>query len=165
MTKRDFFRIIIKLFGLYFFIQIIFSVFPSQTYIYFSTIDNSDKIVVIIYSLFVLFISLGILYFLIKNPDKIINFLRLDKNFDTETIDIKNIASSNLIVLGLLIMGGLLILENITYLFSNVFYKFKNNLNNTEDNNGMNLMITSLNIILGILLIAYRKNIAQKIDK
>src|SRR5690606_41919092 len=119
MTKRDFFRIIIKLFGLYFFIQIIFSVFPSQTYIYFSTIDNSDKIVVIIYSLFVLFISLGILYFLIKNPVKIINYLRFDKKFDTETIVIKNIASSNLIVLGLLIMGGLLILDNITYLFSN----------------------------------------------
>lgn len=165
MTKRDFFRVLIKLFGLYYFVQIVFGFFPSQLHIFFSAIDNSEKIIVIIYSLFVTVISLAILYFLIKNPDKIINLLGLDKNFDTEIIDVKNVSRNNLLILGIFVIGGLLIVENITYLSSYIFYEFRNKTRNlTIEKNNINLLISLLNVVTGILLIMYRKKISEKFD-
>ena len=89
MLNKDFFRILIKLIGLYFFIQVIFSVLPSQISLLGFDTDLSQKIFSIIYFLAIILVSILILYFLIRFPDKIINLFKLDKGFDNEMISIK----------------------------------------------------------------------------
>lgn len=168
MLNKDFFRILIKLIGLYFFIQVIFSVLPSQiSFLGFDT-DLSQKIFSIIYFLAIILVSILILYFLIRFPDKIINLFKLDKGFDNEMISIKNFDSKNILTVGVFIIGGFLILENITTLISSLYFELKNFYNPMfpkENNNGLNILFAALNIVLGSALILYRKNISEYFEK
>ena len=97
MLNKDFFRILIKLIGLYFFIQVIFSVLPSQISLLGFDTDLSQKIFSIIYFLAIILVSILILYFLIRFPDKIINLFKLDKGFDDDKIDFQNFNNSNIL--------------------------------------------------------------------
>jgi hypothetical protein len=129
MLNRDFFRILIKIIGLYFFIQVIFSVLPSQiSFLGFDT-DFSRKIKTLIYIFLIILLSIGILYFLIRFPDKIIDLFRLDKGFDSNKISITNFNSINILTIGIFIIGGFLIIENITSLITSLYYEFKNSNN------------------------------------
>ena len=129
MLNKDFFRILIKIIGLYFFIQVIFSVLPSQiSFLGFDT-DFSRKIKTLIYIFLIILLSIGILYFLIRFPDKIIDLFRLDKGFDSNKISITNFNSINILTIGIFIIGGFLIIENITSLITSLYYEFKNSNN------------------------------------
>ena len=164
MLNRDFFRILIKIIGLYFFIQVIFSVLPSQiSFLGFDT-DFSRKIKTLIYIFLIILLSIGILYFLIRFPDKIIDLFRLDKGFDSNKISITNFNSINILTIGIFIIGGFLIIENITSLITSLYYEFKNSNNPMfpkNENNIFTLGFSAINIILGYILIIYRKNIAK----
>ena len=164
MLNRDFFRILIKIIGLYFFIQVIFSVLPSQiSFLGFDT-DFSRNIKTLIYIFLIILLSIGILYFLIRFPDKIIDLFRLDKGFDSNKISITNFNSINILTIGIFIIGGFLIIENITSLITSLYYEFKNSNNPMfpkNENNIFTLGFSAINIILGYILIIYRKNIAK----
>lgn len=168
MLNRDFFRILIKIVGLYFFIQIIFSVIPSQISFLGFDSDFSQKIGTLIYIFIIVLISIAILYFLIRFPDKIIDLFKLDKGFENDKISITNFNSKNILVIGLFIIGGFLIIENLTTTISLLFYEFKKSNNSmfpAEPNNNMNLIFSALNLILGSCLIIFRKNIAEYLEK
>lgn len=164
MLNRDFFRILIKIIGLYFFIQVIFSVLPSQISFLGFDSDFSEKIGTIIYIIFIVLLSVAILFFLIRFPDKIINLFKLDKGFENDNISITNFNSTNILTLGLFIIGGFLIIENSTSLISSLYFEFKHSNNPMfpkNENNILNLSFSAMNIILGCILIIYRKNIAN----
>ena len=168
MLNRDFFRILIKIIGLYFFIQIIFSVIPSQiSFIGFDT-DFTQNIGTLTYIFLIVLLSIGILYFLIIFPDKIINLFKLEKGFDSDKISITNFNAQNILTIGLFIIGGFLIIENVTTLLSLLYYEFKKSSNSmfpVPENNNLNLLFTALNVILGSCLIIFRKNIANYFEK
>ena len=82
MTKRDFFRIIIKLFGLYFLILTLFYWIPSN-YVY--TIYGFELLPLI--GLLVMTALVILLYYaIIKYADNIINITKIDQGFDDEFI-------------------------------------------------------------------------------
>jgi hypothetical protein len=86
MTKRDFFRIMIKIFGLYMVISTIFLAIPGNISWIFMNIDLTG----IIWITAVVIIIILLFLFLIYRPDKIIGWLRLDKGFDDNDIKIQN---------------------------------------------------------------------------
>ncbi len=101
MTKRDFFRLLIKIFGLYSFIISLFMFLPEMISTFFLYKDYSY-----------LFISLGgflvitfFCFLLISKEDLIINKLELDKGFDDENIILGNMNSLMILKLAILLVG------------------------------------------------------------
>ncbi|UOE42152.1 hypothetical protein MTP09_05815 [Chryseobacterium suipulveris] len=93
---------------------------------------------------------------------------RLDKGFENDKIGINNFDAKNILTIGLFIIGGFLIIENITTLISLLYQEFKmsnNPMFPRNPNNYLNLSVSLLNLILGITLITFRKNISEYFEK
>ncbi len=165
MTNRDFFRLMIKLFGIYQFFIIVFSVLPSQFNVIFS--DFFSKWMTVPSFALLLILTLGIFYFMIKFPDKIIDFFKLDRGFDNDIISINSFSSAAVLQVGLILIGLILIVNNFSSFFSTLIYYFKmsflpddlKNLQNSQD-----LILSGVNLIVGFVLIIFRKQIAEKFN-
>jgi hypothetical protein len=157
MTKKDLFRLIIKIFGLYSVITIIFSVFPSNVGLVISQIDFVG-IVWIVFSLIaiILFFTL-----LIYKPDKIISWLKLDKGFDEDKIEFQNFNNSNILKLAIIVIGGIILIQNIPAFLSHTLFAFKSSAGNGLNDNMFKFGLRDyihwttsfLNIILGYLML------------
>lgn len=106
MTLRDFFRVLLKLTGLYFLIQMLIGFLPAQLQFMTSGFDTNSTAGTLIYFAIILVVCYFTFHLLIRNPDKIIDWLRLDKNYDNAQININNFSTRNIIILGLFIIGG-----------------------------------------------------------
>jgi len=51
--------------------------------------------------------------FLIYKPDKIIDWLKLDKGFDDDRIDFQNFNNTNILKLAVIVIGGIMLIKNI----------------------------------------------------
>lgn len=164
MTNRDFFRLMIKLFGVYQFTYIIFSVLPANISFLindsFSSFSSTISLVVVI------LLTLGIFYFTIKFPDKIIHFFKLDKGFDSQNININNFNKSTVLEIGFVFIGGFLIVDNLSVFVSNLILYFKQSNSNNDIYNALkdtnSLIFSGINLILGFLLITFRKQLSEK---
>ena len=72
-------------------------------------------------------IVLAILMFLalLFKADKIVDLLNLDKGFDDEIIHLENFVGKNLIKISLIIIGGLMLLNNLSKFLTQCFFVFK----------------------------------------
>ena len=170
MTKRDFFRILIKVFGLYSLITTVFYFFPSN--IGYLLTDFSPLI--ILGSL----VSIGILVIfcilLIRGADKIIDFFKLDKGFDDARIEIGNFNNYMIMKFALIIIGGFLIIDYIPDFIQYCFLTFKNKVSTqskylTDFGYGIvepfQWAVSTISIIVGYILITNYNKIASWILK
>ncbi len=107
MTKKDLFRLIIKILGLYFLITTAFGIFPTiltfiQSWKFFLETSSVLGNIVII-----LLLSI----FLIYEPDKIIDWLKLDKNFDNNKIELEKLGAED--ILKIAIITGILLADEV----------------------------------------------------
>ena len=116
MTKKDFFRILIKIFALYFIISIPIGSFINIPYII-PLYEENDILMWIIMILSILLV-IGIFILLLIFPDKIITFFKLDKGYDNEKIDLKDINSVKIIEVSVIIIGGIFFIRNISPLLA-----------------------------------------------
>lgn len=162
MTNRDFFRLMIKLFGLYQFLLVVFTFLPTNLQLLFNNFFSISSFVSI--ALLTFFI-LGVYYLFIKNPDVIINFFKLDKGFDQYKITIANLSSDTILQIGVVLIGGFLIVDNVGFFISSFITYFKISFMKESFEslqNFQNLVLHGINLILGFCLIIYRKQIAKK---
>ena len=87
MTKRDLFRILIKIFGFYSGIITLFSIVPG----YVSTLPNDFIPMLFLFVFGMIFLSLLLVYVLIFKTDFIIDKLKLDQGFDEDRIQFENL--------------------------------------------------------------------------
>ena len=128
MTKRDFFRVLIKVFGLYSILVALLSVLPSNISFVLSYPDATGFIwllatVIIVFSLFIL---------LIRKSDVIIRLLKLDEGFDEERIQFENLNAKSIIKLSSIIIGGLLIIDNVPAFLSHTLFAFKSSVAHSD---------------------------------
>ena len=162
MTNKDFFRLMIKLFGLYQFLLLIFTFLPSNLQLLFNDFFSIGSIISII--LITLFI-LAVYYVFVKNPDIIINFFKLDRGFDKNEITVNNLNSDTILQIGMVLIGGFLIVDNFGYFISSfiTYFKISYMKENFESlKNFETLILGGVNLISGFCLIIYRKQIAGK---
>lgn len=168
MTKRDFFRIIIKLFGLYSLILTVFSYIPTN--ISYVTIAFEPLTILWIFGATVFVVLTYI--FLILKTDKIIDLLKIDKGFDDERIELGNFNNESIFKFALLFIGGLLIVDYVPNFLQYTYLAFKSEvsprgLNFLEDMaygqplDYFNWVIAGINIILGIILVTNYDSIAK----
>lgn len=150
MSKRDFFRLLIKVFGLYWFISTTFVFVPtSMGYLLSSDIE----------SISLLIISLAIVAFVfyacMAKADHVIDWFRLDQGFDEEKIEMINFNPSVIIKLALFIIGAVLIVNSFPDFLMHALYALQ------EDIAGISLRpesnfhwaISGIKLIIGVLLI------------
>lgn len=176
MTKKDLFRLIIKIFGLYFVISSMFSILP---FIIESVLTQSDLNVQFDYSGFfwLIFNIVWIIFlfvFLIYKPDLIVKWLKLDKGFDDDRIDFQNFNTSNILKLAVIVIGGLLLIHNIPIFLSTSWFAFKSSVGSNINNDNafhfgslrdyLNWGISFINIVIGYFLVT-NYNFVSKILK
>ena len=152
----------IKLFGLYQFLLLIFTFLPSNLQLLFNDFFSIGSIISII--LITLFI-LAVYYVFVKNPDLIINFFKLDRGFDKNEITVNNLNSDTILQIGMVLIGGFLIVDNLGYFISSfiTYFKISYMKENFESlKNFEALILGGVNLISGFCLIIYRKQIAGK---
>ena len=131
MTKKDFFRIIIKLFGLYW---IVTSIYNQLPYI-FSIISKGFDSYYLPYALGYFLVCISIFVLLVFYTDRIIKWLKLEKGYDEDKIDFSNFNTGNIIKLALIIFSFMLIINNVSTFFTQTYYvvrlRFSMNLSDT----------------------------------
>ena len=176
MTKKDLFRLIIKIFGLYFVISTMLSTLPFYIETLTSLFDLNDHTdySIYIWMIFNMLFLVFLFVFLIYKTDLIIKWLKLNKGFDEDRIDFQNFNIANILKLAVIVIGGLLLIHNIPIFLSNSWFAFKasvgSNINNDTTlqfgslRDYINLGIAFINIVIGYFLVT-NYNFVSKILK
>lgn len=121
MTKRDFFRIIIKLFGLYSLILVVFNYKPTNIGYMF----RDFQWVALVWILGLTTFVASIYIFLILKVDRIIDLLKIDKGFDDEQIILGDFTTKKLVQFPILLIGGFLVVDHLPNFLHNSYIAFK----------------------------------------
>ncbi len=151
MTKKDFFILIIKLFGLYSIITALFVTLPSN----FSFVFMEIGLISIIYLVMILGILIALFIFLIFKSHHVVRILKLEKGFDNDKIELGNLSTTEIVKIAIFIIGGFLIIDNIPIFINQTFSAFYSDINsqNMTSNFNWNWIVNGLNILLGYLMI------------
>lgn len=150
MKKKDLFVMIVKLFGLYSGIISLFAFLPQQVPLILME-DNNAYFITLLVSLAIV----GLFLVLIFKAGSIVTFLKLEDGFTTDEFNMTSINANDLIRIASIVIGGLLIVDNLPHLVSNVIYEYV-----TKDD-GYTRMTradfawasSALSIIIGYLLV------------
>lgn len=176
MTKKDFFRLVIKLFGLHTLILALFSWLPSAFSNYSFYKDDPSYIVWIVFSVVVSIVIISALFF---NVDKVMKILKLDKGFDEERIDFVKISAKDLVMFSSILIGGFLLVDFVPEFLANCYYSFKELVQVKSRTSGglhelidptirvdkFQWLISFINILIGYFLIANYQFIVKKLVK
>jgi len=159
MTKKDFFILIIKLFGLFSLVSILFSVLPKYVPYFFVEID----IISIIWIVAIIGLSIGLFLVLIFNSERLVKLLKLEKGFDDDRIDFGNLNTTDVIKIGTFIIGGLLLIDNIPIFLYHAFVAFKGEIIGMRymSQDKYNWAVSLINLIIGYLLLTNYDYVAR----
>lgn len=164
MSKRDFFRIIIKIFGLYSLVLSIFSFIPQNI----SNVLFSFDVTMLLMIIASVIISCGLFLLLLFKTDSIIDLLKLDQGFDDEIINFSNFNSATILKLAIVLIGGFLIIDYTPRFLLDVInvFKYKVNYSTIEGSSVsyFHLSLEAINIVIGFLLVANYKMLSKIID-
>lgn len=166
MTKRDFFRLVIKLIA---FNAVLTSILILPTQFFNIHLGMNDVLQIIGITLLGILVMVGLIYFVIKYTDKIINFFMLDRGYDNDRIEINSISSYQIIKLIIVFISGTLIVENVAYVFIELINVFKYNaygdvlVDDKPKYFWVYVRLTS--IVLGVILLFNSTRISQFLDK
>lgn len=166
MSKKDFFRIIVKMFGLYSLVVTLFQVLPSliNMSVYEPSLWSLSPILGSVAILSVIYI------FFLRKPDLIINRLSLEKGFDDPRIELGNLDANKLVSFALILIGGFLVVDYFPSFLNAIYLVFKESVQPKNLDSLMNsfnsgtqyydLGISILNILIGYLLLTNYQNVA-----
>lgn len=166
MTKRDFFRLVIKLIALNSIIASFLAI--SSQFLNLHLAYNELLNILEIGFLSIIFLTLFI-YLIITFTDKIIDFFKFDKGFDDDKIEINLFSNVLIIKLIIIFIGGTLIAQNFAQLFVDIVNIFKfqayGNLILDKKPEMYWLHVRIVAIIFGIILLFNTHKIAKFLDK
>jgi hypothetical protein len=170
MKIKDFFRLMIKLFGLYSLVLAIFTLISQVSGLlsdfsigYF---DWSD-------TLGYTFIGIAMICFflwLTFKADFLIEKLKLDRGFSQETISFEKADSTSILKIGCIIIGGFLFLDNLAEFLAGCFYMFKESIQtsvegmfdtNVRLSSKISLTINFINLIIGYILVTNHTSLVK----
>lgn len=166
MTKTDLFRVVIKLFGIYSFINALFQLIPNVSYS-----RELYKFNLVTNTIFLIF-SFLISYFLLFKTNNIVKILRLEKGFDNNNIELKNLSADVIFKFALIFTGILFIVNNLAQFIDFCYLAFKEQVssNGLNEIDGAMLeqqldyhwgLISGLNILIGFIFLTNYKWICK----
>ncbi|BDD08616.1 hypothetical protein FUAX_10480 [Fulvitalea axinellae] len=158
MSKRDLFILLLKLFGLYSLVSSFFFILPS-VFSYVTAMNSMSPSAYDIYLvLFTGFTLVGIVVFfafvLFKAP-WIVEKLKLAKGFDNDWIEIGKLSAHDIIRIGVFMLGGLILVDNIAEFINTGYYVLKSDIAgfNFSWNENIPLAISGIKLLVGVLLV------------
>lgn len=164
MLNRDFFKILIKIIGIILLIKVVLETTPML--IFYSSMEIGEYVSAILVAL----ICIIILFWIIRNPNIIINIFRLDKDLENDKIEVNALNEKNILNIAVIITGGLMIANNISKSILLLYilfvgassYIFPNHMGTTEK---VEMWIPLINLILGCIFIIWRRNIVNYFEE
>jgi len=167
MTKRDFFRITIKLFGLYALIITLFNFLPSNIAFVITQFD----LLAVFWIIGIAIATILIYVFLIIKTDTLINLLKLDKGFDDDAILLNSLDALAILNIAIIVLSGILLVENIPLFLEYSFLAFTNEVGVKAMNtipliqfgaqvDYFTWVLSGINVILGVLILANYNKLA-----
>jgi len=160
MTKRDFFSMLVRLFGLYLLFMTFLQLPPQFIYLYNTNIGEKAPIWIMMGEILIAIIMLA---YLIGKSDFVVNLIKLDKGFDDPVIQLGALDTSKLINLGVIIVAGSTILSNVSGVLVDgyLLIKAKNNHDPLGIDYQSSWFIQVINVILGWLLLTSRNRVVS----
>jgi hypothetical protein len=171
MSKKDLFKIILKLYGLYYFIELFIQI---QSLSYYTYTDWEGALSLIFLLLPIL--SAFVIYILLFKSEMIIKLFKLDQGFDNNDSGNNLLNGQAVTKIALIIIAIFLIVNNLANFVSQVLYSFKASVSTNYVNDilgefhpdplNYNLMISSgINLIIGLLLLTNSLRLSNWIEK
>jgi|SRR5450432_540332 hypothetical protein len=165
MTPRNLFNIVLKILGL-FFIRDLFMSLPQllSVILYFKTGQTEEALWTLISSAIVIAVEIYICYYLIFRSEWIMDKLKLTDGFDQEAIPL-NIHRSTVLSISVIVIGGLMLTDEIPNLCRRVFSYFQQRrLNYSEYSKETPYIVLSIvKIILALLILSENRRIVSLI--
>lgn len=162
MSKKDLIRLLIKIAGIILFFNYL-TTFISQVTLFIITFEWSSFLLLLASTS----ISVFLVIILIFSPDKVINFLKLDKGFDDEKVTFNFQHTETAVGIIILTLGGILIINNIAPLIVEIGYRIQTSVDNNQflssmpTPNDKRLYVSIIEIGIGYLLMSNYKLLAQ----
>ena len=157
MSKRDFFILVIRLFGLYLFVATLFSTLPGMLS-FGAQFGDPATIALVVLSVVV---SIFFFWLLIYKGHVVADFLKLGNGFDDDHIDLGSLSSHQLTGVAILVIGGILIVENLPRFLSEVISSFQSlQFAFIGEGNGYGWIMPALNLLIGYLLLTNYQAVA-----
>ncbi len=164
MKVRDFFILVIKLFGLYWLIQTLLTIFPQYIPILFYAELEIDAL---IWTLIILAGIIGLTVLLISAADKIVNLLKLEGNFSSDHIDSGKLEEGVIVKIASIILGGFMVLNKLPILIGETLTVIRQQNYMIEQNseNEFFWLSTLIQVIFGFYLFFNYNQIAKLVVK
>ena len=164
MTPRQFFNIVLKIFGLFFLREILNSIpqLISANLMLFRPEDFTEGLFIFLGSLFILAFYIALTYHLIFKTPFLIDKLKLDKDFNDQIFDLK-IPRQEVLTISLIIIAGIILINQIPYLVKELFEVMqtrKLSLGMTKTDYSY-IIISTVKIVIAALLIGERERIVN----
>jgi len=155
MTIKDLFRLILKLFGLYFLVAVVFTVIPS----FILSLEDADG-GLLLWITFTIILLCAIFLFLVFKVDNVIHFFKLDRGFDSPIIPVEKIDALTLLKLGCIVIGGFLVVNSIAPVLTNGYQFFRGSVQGELEQTlfgakdvKQQFALNSINLLTGFILI------------
>jgi hypothetical protein len=168
MSPKSLFIIILRIVGLFLFVDIL-RVVP-QLFSTFNVLLHAGEIQIVITGIIASLLLILVYFYVVKyvlfNSDKIVDKLSLDKNFSEEKFEL-NIHRSTVIKIAIIIIGGMTIVEYFVPLILDLFsfIQSRNNMDNENSISKMTLVRELLMVLIGYFLISNSRTITNWVDK
>ncbi|SFT54849.1 hypothetical protein SAMN05216474_1244 [Lishizhenia tianjinensis] len=146
MSYRDLFIVLIRAFAAY---QLLFAVLNCIELLNNYFFDVNMAVDIKEGALVAILVSLGFLFFLIYKTTWLVDFLKLDKGFESPRINLKNINSGNIAVIIIFFVGASLVIKSLVHFIISIFIYL--------DKGGIRFLSNDLNhliyLFIGVILI------------
>jgi hypothetical protein len=151
MTTRDFFILIIKLFGLYSIIITLFSVLPGSLGLIGMYPGYTPYVVMVASVAFAVFLLVVLIF---KAPH-LVRLLKLEKDFDSDYINMGDLNTDAIIKIAAFILGGLLIVRNLPHFVQQLIVEFGERVQSmyAQNTGNWDVWVYGFNVLIGFLLI------------
>jgi hypothetical protein len=172
MTPRSLFKIILKIFGLFFIKEIIATLLQLVSAIVYNV--DAGRIVEGVFmfaiNVIIIFIYGFIVFQLLFNTNNILDKFKLDQGFDEEELSFEKesqkeqfsigISASSVLTIALLVTAGVILVNEIPNLCKQLFLYLLDS-RSIENNDFSFIIISIVKILLALLLIGERKLIVE----
>ncbi|MBL7997436.1 MAG: hypothetical protein JNL32_02245 [Candidatus Kapabacteria bacterium] len=152
MTKRDFFIIMVKMFGLYALSDILFA-FPQRV-IY---MMNNFELLYLVWSIALLVAFIAVTMIILRSAGTIVSLLKLDKGFDDPMIVMGNLNPTSLLKIGLVIVGGFTVVNYAPIVITTLYFTLREDTYQLYDipspTKLYNTIVDILQLIFGLLVV------------
>ena len=110
MKTKDFFTLMVKLFGLYSLIISVFSLLPQSISLVAIGWESKWYILVLLTGIL---LTILMYYLFIRNANIIVEFLKIDRGFEKDEIDFSQFKEDAIVKVAFIILGGILLIESL----------------------------------------------------